>query len=98
MLANERNYIYFKFNHSPTLPRKRFSPNLVGREILQTLLIFFLLNVNFENLTIGFHILMISFVLEQFQEDKRSIAISSIKCLNFKFFLSKIMHLNNFID
>ena len=51
----------------------------------------FLLDVNFENLTIGLHALVISFILAKFQEHQRSIAISSIKCLNFKFFLFKIM-------
>ena len=51
----------------------------------------FLLDVNFENLTIGLH-LIISSILVKFQEDQKSIIISSIKYLNFKFFWSKVMH------
>ena len=43
--------------------------------------------MNFENLNIGFH-----FFYYIFYEDKKLIAISSIKCLNFKFFCYKIMH------
>ena len=40
----------------------------------------FILSVKFENLTIGLHVLIISFMLAKFQEDQRSIAMSSNKC------------------
>ena len=40
----------------------------------------FILSVNFENLTIGLQVLIISFVLTKFKEDKKLIAMSSNKC------------------
>ena len=40
----------------------------------------FILNVNFKILIVGLHVFIISFVLEKFQEDQRSIAMSSNKC------------------
>ena len=50
--------------------------------------------MNFENLNIGFHFffLIISFLLTRFHKDKKSIAMSSIKCLNFKFLCYKTKH------
>ena len=36
----------------------------------------FLLDVNFENLTIGLHALIIPFMFTKFQEDQKSIAMS----------------------
>ena len=39
----------------------------------------FLLDVNFETLTIELHVFIISFMLTKFQENQRSIAVSSIK-------------------
>ena len=56
------------------------------------LLSIFLLNVNLENLTIGLHIFITSSILAKFQVDQRSIAMLSIKCLNFKFLWSKFIH------
>ena len=47
--------------------------------------IFFLLVVNFENLTVELHVLIISSMIAKFQENQKSVAILSIKCLNFKF-------------
>ena len=47
---------------------------------LSNLLYIFILSVKFENLTIGLHVLILSFILAKFQEDQRSIAISSNKC------------------
>ena len=44
-----------------------------------------LLGVNFENLTVRLHVLIVSSMFEKFQEDQILIAMSSIKCLNFKF-------------
>ena len=44
----------------------------------------FLLDVNFENLTIRLHVFIISSMLTKFQENKKLIAMSSIK-LMFKF-------------
>ena len=45
----------------------------------------YLLDVNFENLTIILHVLIISSMLTKFQKDQRSIVMPSIKYLNFKF-------------
>ena len=45
----------------------------------------YLLDVNFENLTIRLHVLIISSMLTKFQKDQRSIVMPSIKYLNFKF-------------
>ena len=45
----------------------------------------FLLDVNFEKSIIKLHFLIISSMPENFQKDQRLIAISLIKCLNFKF-------------
>ena len=47
---------------------------------LSNLSYIFILSVKFENLTIGLHVLILSFILAKFQEDQRSIAISSNKC------------------
>ena len=53
---------------------------------LQTLNIYiYIYNMNFKNLTVGLHVLIIFFVLTKFQEDKKLIAMLSITCLNFKF-------------
>ena len=46
--------------------------------------IFFLV-VNFENLTIRLHVFMVFFILAKFQGNKKSVVISSIAYLNFKF-------------
>ena len=40
----------------------------------------FILNVKFENLTVGLYVLIISFMLAKFQEDQISIVMSSNKC------------------
>ena len=45
----------------------------------------FILSVNFENLTVILHILIKSLMLTKFQENQRSIAMSSNKYYNFKF-------------
>ena len=45
----------------------------------------FILSVNFENLTVKLHILITSKMLTKFQENQRSITMSSNKCYNFKF-------------
>ena len=47
---------------------------------LSNLSYIFILNVKFENLTIGLHVLIISFMLAKFQEDQKSITMSSNKC------------------
>ena len=39
----------------------------------------FLLSENFENLTVELHVLILFFMLAKFQEDQRSIAMSSNK-------------------
>ena len=45
----------------------------------------FILSVNFENLIVKLHVLIISLMLTKFQENQRSITMSSNKCYNFKF-------------
>ena len=45
----------------------------------------FLLDVNFENLTIELHVLIISSMLVKFQKDQKSITILSTKYLNSSF-------------
>ena len=40
----------------------------------------FILSVKFENLTVGLYVVIVSFILAQFQKDQRSIALSSNKC------------------
>ena len=52
---------------------------------LQLYLIFFLLNVNFDKFTIGLHFLLMSYMFAKFSEDKKSIAMLLINCLNCKF-------------
>ena len=48
--------------------------------------------VNFENLTVRSHILIILFMFAKFRENQKSIVMLSIKCLNFKFMWFKIMY------
>ena len=55
-----------------------------------TLLNIFLLDVNFDKSTIGLYCLLKSFMLINFVKNQKSIAISSIKCLNFKFVRIKL--------
>ena len=45
----------------------------------------FLLNVNFDKSTIILHFLLTFFILAKFQENQKSITMTLIKCLNFKF-------------
>ena len=52
---------------------------------LKLLLLFFLLDVNFDKSTIKLNFLILFSILAKFQEDQRSIATLSIECLNFKF-------------
>ena len=55
---------------------------------LQTLIyiyIYILWDMNFDKLTVRLHFLIISAMFAKFQENQISIAMSSIKCLNFKF-------------
>ena len=40
----------------------------------------FILSVNLENLIVGLHVLIISFMLAKFQENKKLIAMLSDKC------------------
>ena len=47
--------------------------------------IFFLFDVNFQNLIIGLHVFIIFSILAKFQKYQRSIAILLNKYLNFKF-------------
>ena len=44
-----------------------------------------MLGVNFENLTVKLHVLITSKMLTKYQENQKSIAMSSNKCYNFKF-------------
>ena len=45
----------------------------------------FLLDVNFDKSTIELNFLLVCLMLEKFSKDQRSITMSLIKCLNFKF-------------
>ena len=45
----------------------------------------FILSVNFKNLTVRLYVLITSKMLTKFQENQKSIAMSSNKCYNFKF-------------
>ena len=47
----------------------------------------FLLEVYFDKTTIGLHFLLIPSMFAKFQDNKRSIGTSLIKCLNFKFLI-----------
>ena len=50
-----------------------------------TLLNMFLLDVNFDKSIIKLYFLLIFFMLAKFLENKKSVVMSSIKCLNLKF-------------
>ena len=52
---------------------------------ITTILNILLLNMNFNKSTIGLHFLLISSMFAKFPENQRSITLSSIKYLNFKF-------------
>ena len=54
--------------------------------------------MNFDKSTIRLYFLIISSILVKFQEDKKLIAMSSIKCLNFKFLCLKSCIKNKFMD
>ena len=71
--------------------KKMFIFKLVWWETFETLLIFFLLDVNFENLMIRLRVFIISFILAKFQKHKKLIIMLLIECLNFKFMWSKII-------
>ena len=57
---------------------KSFSPNCLERNPTNSSYIF-ILNVNFENLTVRLHVFITSLILTKFQENQKSIAISSNK-------------------
>ena len=52
----------------------------------------FVLNVNFENLTVRFYVFITSLMLTKFQENQRSIVMSSNKCYNISFLYSKVVY------
>ena len=52
----------------------------------------FILSVNFENLTVRLHVLITSLMLTKFQENQRSITMSSNKYYNIKFLYSKVLY------
>ena len=54
--------------------------------------------MNFENLTVGLYVFIISSMLVKFQENKKLIVMSSINCLNLKFLRYKFCIKNNLID
>ena len=58
----------------------------------------FLLDVNFENPTVGLHVFIWSFIFAKFQVDQRSIVNSSIKYLNSSFCDIKLYIKNKFIN
>ena len=57
-----------------------------------------ILSVNFENLTVRLHVLIIFFMHVKFQEDQRSIAISSTNVKISNFYDIKLYIKNKFID
>ena len=71
------------------LPRKKIMDKVWLQTVTTPLNI---LNVNFNKSTIKLHFLLISSKLTKFPNDQRVIVTSPIKCLNFKFLQSKIMH------
>ena len=52
----------------------------------------FVLNVKFENLTVRLYVLITSLMLTKFQENQRSIVMSSNKCYNINFLYSKVVY------
>ena len=52
----------------------------------------FVLNVNFENLTVRLYVFFTSLMLTKFQENQRSIVMSSNKCYNINFLYSKVVY------
>ena len=54
--------------------------------------------MNFENLTVELHSYYIFHVCKIFKKNQRSIVMSSIKCLNFKFCDIKLCLKNKFIS
>ena len=54
--------------------------------------------MNFDKSTIGLHFFLTSSTLARFQKDKKSIAMSLIKFLNFEFFSIKLYIKNKFMD
>ena len=52
----------------------------------------FLLNIHLDKFVIGLRFLLISYMLQKFSKDQKSIVIPSIKYFNFKILYSKIMH------
>ena len=52
----------------------------------------FVLNVNFENLTVRLYVFITSLMLTKFQENQRSIVMSSNKCYNINFLYSKVVY------
>ena len=100
---NSSLILIFYLPHNNVQVEKSLSSNQFGekplkRNISNNSYSFSLLNVNFENITIGLYVLIIFFTLTKFQEYQKSITLSSIKCLNFKFLWSKVMHKNKFIN
>ena len=87
MLANQSNMEIYK-DVINDLASSNFGYLLKNKVSLQTSLerylsnlsYIFILSLNFENLTVGLQVLIISFVPTKFQEDKKLIAMSSNKC------------------
>ena len=77
-------YIFFRPNIIKLCIK--FDSKLSCRLRLLFYLIIFQLDINFDKSAIRLHFLLISSMLTKFQENQRSIVMSSIKCLNFEFF------------
>ena len=73
-----------KMNESPNLKEKVTLQISLERNPSNSSNIF-LLGVNFENITLGLHVLITFSTLAKFKENQKSIAMSLVKCLNFKF-------------
>ena len=60
------------------LKRIKFIFKQVWRKMLQKYML--ILSVNFENIIVGLHVIIIFFILAKFPEFQRSIAMSPNKC------------------
>ena len=74
--------VEFYFFFSPK--KKKKQKQVFQQTICVCVYIYFLLDMNFGKSTIKLHFLIMSSMLAKILEDKKSIAMSAIKCLYFK--------------
>ena len=80
-MLNEKGFFFFKKKKKKKTSLEKNPPNSSY---------IFLLDANFENLTIELHVLIISSMLVKFQKDQKSITILSTKYLNSSFWGLKL--------